>query len=151
MRPVTQDALSTATTCSAPPPPRPSFWGEGRGLHRLLLSLSWALSLYLSIYLSLPPFLASLRDSNFASFSTWMPARAAWGERWRTPLLVGSRATLLQKWPPPPGMDRNVADLYELSGMTKPTKFFILRSRVVNAHGCKGGGESGASSSLSAI
>ena len=90
-------------------------------------------------------------SANFAIDDLLIARRVASWERWRRPWLVANRATLPQKWPPPPGMDRNVADLYELSGMTKPTKFFILRSRVVNAHGCKGGGESGASSSLSAI
>jgi len=39
--------------------------------------------------------------------------------RFRRPCLVPDRATLPQKWPPPP---RNVADSCEPTGTTKPTK-----------------------------
>jgi len=45
-----------------------------------------------------------------------------WLERCRRPCLVANRATLPQKWPPPP---RNVANLCELTATTKPQERYL--------------------------
>jgi len=57
--------------------------------------------------------------------------------RWRRRCLVANRATLPEKWPPP---IRNVADLYELTDMSKPTEPPFFRADSVNAVGVRGGG-----------
>ena len=68
-------------------------------------------------------------EMSFLRTSTW--TRTARCER---EILVANRATLPQKWPPPP---RNVADLCELTATTKQTEPSISRGRVVKAEGCK--------------
>jgi hypothetical protein len=72
--------------------------------------------------------------------------RRVWAGKWRRPWLVANRANLPQKWPPPPGMDWNVASLCELSRMTEPMELFTFRGRADTAPGCQIGEESGATS-----
>ena len=57
----------------------------------------------------------------------WLPAGGGGGGRlkkYRMLCIVANRATLPQKWPPPP---RNVADSCELTASTKPTGPSISR------------------------
>ena len=53
-------------------------------------------------------------------------------ENSRRRCLVANRATLPQKWPPPP---RNVADSCEMTATTKQTELSISRGRVVRVEG----------------